>query len=197
MNTTIPSVAIAMAAMVAIPAAVTALVRRGDRRRPPSTLVGDEAPGALFTVRARRWHPVLLRVFGIVFLVLGALLMLLSLAMSGDPEAAGPLLFGTAAGLFGVLFLLLGNGIARRRIEGHDDRLVVTPMFRATQEVGPGAISRIRPTTNRFGGLDMKAKGYPGTITVLATDAAYPYLCAWLDLRAPGPWGEFVRSTTR
>jgi hypothetical protein len=59
--------------------------------------------------------------------------------------------------------------------------------------VDPSAIKHIRPTTNRFGGLDIKVNGQRGVISVLEIDAAYPELCAWLEQHAPQQWGEFVR----
>lgn len=193
MTLNLSPVLIALIAMIAIPAAVSALVRRSDRKRPPSTVVGDEAHGVLFTVRARRWNYLLLRIIGIVFIVVGGFFFLATLTLLDDPDAIGMLITAVAMVLFGILFVYLGVGQKRRRVEAYDDQLIVTPMFRAAGAVGPGAITRISPTTNRFGGLDIRAKGRRGVISVLAIDAAYPELCAWLEQRAPAQWGEFVR----
>jgi hypothetical protein len=188
---------LAMAAMVAIPAVVTALVRQSDRKRPPSAVVGDEAYGVLFTVRARRWNYLLLRIIGIVFIVVGGFFLLAALALLDDPDATGMLLGGLGIGLFGLLFVYLGVGQKRRRVEAYDSQLVVTPMFRAARTVDPAAIKHIRPTTNRFGGLDVKVHGQRGVISVLSIDAAYPEFCAWLEQRAPAQWGAFVQVFAR
>ncbi|ROP72226.1 hypothetical protein [Curtobacterium sp. PhB115] len=197
MTITLSSVIIALLAMITIPAAVSALVRRSDRKRPPSTVVGDEAYGVLFTVRSRRWNYLMFRVLGIVFIVVGGFFFLVTLGVLDDPDALGMLLAGVGICLFGILFVYIGVGQKRRRVEAYDAQLLVTPMFRAPRAVGPGAITSIRPTTNRFGGLDIKSKGQRGVITVLAIDAAYPELCAWLEERAPGPWSEFARVFVR
>ncbi|MCA5922805.1 hypothetical protein [Curtobacterium oceanosedimentum] len=193
MNINLSPVVIAVAAMIAIPAAVSALVRQSDRKRPPSTVVGDEAHGVLFTVRARRWNYLLLRIVGIVVIVVGGFFFLITLTLLDDPDAIGMLIAAVGMVLFGLLFVYLGVGQKRRRIEAYDSQLVVTPMFRAARTVDPAAINRIRPTTNRFGGLDIKVHGQRGVITVMAIDAVYPEFCAWLEQRAPAQWGEFVR----
>ncbi|QQD75875.1 hypothetical protein I8920_13845 [Curtobacterium sp. YC1] len=197
MNLNPSPVFLALFAMAVIPAVVSALVRSSDRKRPPSTVVGDEASGVLFTVRARPWNHLVFRILGIVFVVVGVLFVLATLTVLDDPDAIGMLLTGVGIGLGGILFLYLGVGQERRRVEGYDTRLLVTPMFRAAHTVEPGDIARIRPTTNRFGGLDVKVTGRRGVVTVLAIDAAYPELCAWLEQRAPGPWNEFVQAFAR
>ncbi len=193
MNINLSPVVIAVAAMIAIPAVVSALVRQSDRKRPPSTVVGDEAHGVLFTVRARRWNYLLLRIVGIALLVVGGFFFLITLTLLDDPDAIGMLIAAVGMVLFGLLFVYLGVGQKRRRIEAYDSQLVVTPMFRAARTVDPSSIMHIRPTTNRFGGLDIKEYGRRGVITVMAIDAAYPEFCAWLEQRAPAQWGEFVR----
>ncbi len=188
MTLNLSPVLIALIAMIAIPAAVSALVRRSDRKRPPSTVVGDEAYGVLFTVRARRWNYLLLRIIGIVFIVVGGFFFLATLTLLDDPDAIGMLITAVAMVLFGILFVYLGVGQKRRRVEAYDSQLVVTPMFRAARTVDPTAIKHIRPTTNRFGGLDIKVNGQRGVISVISIDAAYPELCAWLEQRAPAQW---------
>ncbi|ROR37058.1 MULTISPECIES: hypothetical protein [unclassified Curtobacterium] len=193
MTLNLSPVLIALIAMIAIPAAVSALVRRSDRKRPPSTVVGDEAYGVLFTVRARRWNYLLLRIIGIVFIVVGGFFFLATLTLLDDPDAIGMLITAVAMVLFGILFVYLGVGQKRRRVEAYDSQLVVTPMFRAARTIDPTAIKHIRPTTNRFGGLDIKVNGQRGVISVISIDAAYPELCAWLEQRAPAQWNDFVR----
>lgn len=188
----VSSALVAVLVMIAVPAVVTALVRRADRKRPPSALVGDEAPGALFTVRSRRWQILLFRIVGIVFVVIGGLVFLVGLATLGDPDTRSALFVGFGIVLFGILFLLIAMGVRRRRVEVFDGHLLVTPWFRAPYAVRAAEIRRLRPSTNRLGGLDIRTAARRGTVTVTAVDPGYPEFCDWLAGRAPDLWNEFV-----
>lgn len=183
----------ALLAMIAVPAIVTALIRRRDRVRPPRSERGVPA-GALFVVHGRRWVHVMFRVLGIVFAVVGGLMFLSGFTVIGDPDAIGMFIAGFCiAFIGGVGFLLLAVGMKRRCIEAYDGHLLVVPMFRAVLTVRPDDIKRFSPSTNRMGGIDIKLHGRFSVVPVIAIDVGYPDLCAWLARSAPAQWNEFVR----
>lgn len=183
----------ALLVMIAVLAIVTALIRRHDRVRPPWSERGVPA-GALFVVHGRLWTHVMIRVFGIVFVVVGGLMFLSGFTVIGNPDSIGMFIAGFCiAFIGGVGFLLLTVGMKRRCTEAYDGHLLVVPMFRAVLTVRPDDIKRFSPSMNRMGGIDIKLHDRFSVVPVIAIDVRYPDLCAWLARSAPAQWNEFVR----
>jgi len=184
----------ALLVMIAVPAIVTALIRKHDQVRPPRSERGVPS-GALFVVHGRRWTHVMFRVLGIVFAVVGGLLFFSGFAVLGEPDATGLFIAGFCiAFLGGVGFLLLAVGMKRRCIEAYDGHLLVVPMFRAVLTVRPEDVKRLSPSMNRMGGIDIKLHGRFSVVPVISIDIGYAELCAWLERSAPAQWNEFVRA---
>ncbi|MFJ3032787.1 hypothetical protein ACIPC2_00110 [Curtobacterium pusillum] len=183
---------LALMIMIAIPAIATALIRRHDSARPPRSERGVPA-GALFVVHGRRWTHVMIRVFGIVFIVVGGVIFLTGFAELPDAGAVFTFALGFIVAVFGIGFVLLAVGMKRRCVEAYDGYLLVVPMFRAVLTVRPEDIKRIRPSLNRMGGLDIKVHGRFSVFSVISIDHGYPEFCGWLERSAPEQWGEFAR----
>lgn len=187
---------VAFVLLAAIPAAVGAVIRRRDRHN-PSAAVADRAAGALFVVKNRAWQAILLRVVGIVLLVSGGLFTLISVADADDLEGPGPLIAAACMTVAGVVFVVLAIGVGRFRVDAFDDRLVVHPLFGSVRLVGPTDIGEIRPTTNRFGGVDVRGLDRRILFTATTISVGYRDLVPYLEERTPTQWTTFTTTYGR
>lgn len=102
MWTTFFSVSVAFLAAFLIPLTVSATVRRNDRRRAERDPISRPDPTHM-EVRFRTWQWVVWRVLGIAFVLVGALLSLVSIAGAGELDSPAPTIAAIA-------FLLAGWG---------------------------------------------------------------------------------------
>ena len=169
---------------ILIPAVVEAAVRRGDRNR-RAMARPDVDTGALFVVRNRRWQSVLLRVVGIVFLVVGALLTLVSVMESEQMDGPGPLVTGAGITVAGALFVVLATGVRRFRVDAFDDHLTVRPWFRATRVVRLTEIGSVSPSSNPYGGVDVRDVDGRMLFTATRLSIGYQDIVAHLQAHYP------------
>lgn len=184
---TVVSASVAFLAALVIPVVVSAAVRRGDRRRSARGVVPDAATGVLFTVRPRRWQHVVLRVVGILFVVVGALMALVSVVDADDMDSPGPLIAAVVILLGGGGFVLLANSMRRTAIDALPDRLRVRVGFRPERTVLLTDIASISPLMNAYGGLQAKDASGHRLFSTTGLAQGYGTLEQYLQERAPLP----------
>lgn len=168
---------------ILIPAIVGAAVGRGDRNNRAAGPTADT--GALFVVTNRRWQSVLFRVLGIVFLVIGGFFTLVAVVESEEMDGPGPLIAAAGITVTGAIFVVLAMGIHRFRVDAFDNHLTVRPWFRATRVVALTEIGSVRPSLNRFGGVDVRDVNGRMLFTATRISIGYDDIVAYLQERFP------------
>ncbi len=176
--------AVAVLLSTVLPAIVGAAVRRSDRKGGAAD--GPTADtGALFVVMNRRWQSVLFRVLGIVFLMIGGFFTLVAVVESEQMDGPGPLISGAGITVAGALFVVLAMGIRRFRVEAFDKHLIIHPWFRATRVVAVTEIGSVRPSLNRYGGIDVRDVNGRMLFTATTISIGYDDVVAYLQERFP------------
>lgn len=195
MWTTISSVSVAMLAAFLIPLTVSATVRRNDRRRLERDPLSRPDPTRM-EVRFRTWQWVVWRVLGIVFVAVGALFSLVSIASAGEMDSPAPTIAAIAILLAGCGALLLASALRRSRIVTSPDALTVRRGFRQERTIPLSAIAAIRPLANAYGGLDARDANGRRLFTVMGLSRGYDEFEQFLAERvlepqhtAPAPTG--------
>jgi len=162
---------------VAIPGLVTLAVRHSNQKTSPMAAIGR--PG--FVVRNRRWQVALLRIVGILFVLVGALL--LATGLSG--AILGASIAGACMILGGVAFVIGGQALSSYRIEGRLDGLEARSFGRGVRSIGSLDIAIVLPSHNNYGGL--RAEDATGHMLFDANRlmSGYVDLISWLQQYRP------------
>ena len=180
------TVLMAVLLSILIPAIVGTAIRRGDRNgRAVARATADTR--ALFVVKNRRWQSVLFRVVGIVFLIVGGFFTLVAVVESEQMDGPGPLIAMAGITVAGALFVLLAIGIRRFRVDVFDNHLMVRPWFRATRVVALTEIGSVRPSSNQYGGVDVRELNGRMLFTATRISIGYNEIVAYLQERFPRP----------
>jgi hypothetical protein len=177
-------VVVAVLLSIVIPAIVGAAVRRGDRNGRAVARPNADT-GALVVVKNRRWQSVLFRVLGIVFLVAGGFFTLVSVVESEEMDGPGPLISAAGITVAGALFVVLAMGIRRFQVDAFDNHLTVRPWFRATRVIALTEIGSVRPSLNRYGGVDVRDVNGRMLFTATTISIGYDDIVAYLQERFP------------
>ena len=192
MSVITPSVAAAMVISVAVPAVISAATRRSDRGRKTSGAFPDPKTGALFQVVNRRWQPILFRVLGLVFLIIGVFFSFISLVAADEMSGPGPAIAAASIAVFGALFLVISIGVKRSRVLFFSDRFTIRPWFKAERTVPVTEIGVIKPAQNRFGGVDVRDTRKKMLFTATTLHIGYDQVIPFLEEQAPKQWAEFI-----
>lgn len=195
MWTTFFSVSVAFLAAFLIPLTVSATVRRNDRRRAERDPISRPDPTHM-EVRFRTWQWVVWRVLGIGFVLVGAILSLVSIAGAGELDSPAPTIAAIAILLAGCGALLLASALRRGRIVTSPDALTVRRGFRQERTIPLTSIAAIRPLANAYGGLDARDADGRRLFTVMGLARGYDEFEQFLAERvvepqhtAPAPTG--------
>ena len=140
---------------IIVMAAVTAIVSNIARRSPSMIKWKASRPGVLFIVCMRRWAYLLIRIFGIAVIVIGAIMMLASLpGTSGDNTSLGASVGGGIMIIGGIFFVWLAHYMARIRLEVTPDTIWVFPGVGAPRQVALSELTELKPLmSNNYGGI--------------------------------------------
>lgn len=201
---TLQAVLIVMAVILCLQAIVPRLVRlRGRRTSHLSGVVagipavGPARPGdaVLFVVRPRRWQYGILRVVGVIAIILGALMVLLTV-LSHMRNPVGPLIAGIGAFGGGIALLTLARMVQREQTEVLENSVRVRRGRLREREFALDEINRLTPEFGIYGGI--VARDFAGNRIFGATAVAVGYddLIAFLHHKKPSLfYTEFVIPT--
>ncbi|MEO7123925.1 MAG: hypothetical protein ABI400_12580 [Lacisediminihabitans sp.] len=149
-TTIVLSVVFTLVVLVGVTAFVSSRVRRA------SSVSTREATrsNVSFIVCSRRWQSILLRGTGILFVVIGCLLLLVAIVPGTIPSAQGEGIPGVIIAIVGLVFLWLARRLARARLEVTPDSIWVFRGRGTPREVPVSSIARLRAmTSNNYGGV--------------------------------------------
>jgi preprotein translocase subunit SecG len=158
---------------------ITTLVSTRARASNAST---PTAAGGSFVVRSRGWQAALLRWTGIVFIVLGCLLLLLAIVVHSQEGAGIP---GVVIAIGGFVFMRLARGVKRTRLEVNGDSVLVFRRSGSPRPVDVHEILRLTPLlSNNYGGIVARSdQGRLFSATRLML--GYPQLIEYLQTKRP------------
>ena len=175
------SVAIALILL----AGITLFVSNRVRRAPSVSTRDATESGVSFIVSARRWQSRVLMATGILFVVVGCLLLLISILGGDDESTLGAGIPGVFIALGGIVFIWMGRGVARARLEVTEDTIWVFRWRGAPRQVPLHEIARLTPlTSNNYGGVVARSaqrRLFSATRLMLG----YPQLIEYFQKRRP------------
>lgn len=133
---------------------VTTIVSNIARRSPSMVTWHASRSGVLFIVCMRRWAYLLIRIFGIVIIVIGAIMMLASLPGTSENTSLGASIGGGIMIIGGIFFVWLAHYMARIRLEVTPDTIWVFPGVGAPRQVPLSELTELKPLmSNNYGGI--------------------------------------------
>jgi hypothetical protein len=149
-NTIVLTILFTLAVLVGVTAFVSSRVRRA-----PSVAAREVTQSEVsFVVCSRRWQSILIRGVGILFFVVGCLLLLVAIVPSTTSSARGAAIPGAIIAIVGILFLWLARGLKRVRLEVTSDSIWVFGWTGAPREVPLSDISRLSLlASSNYGGV--------------------------------------------
>jgi hypothetical protein len=183
------SVTVAGLASFVIPLAVSASVRRNDRRRAERDPLSAQDP-ARVVVRSRTWQWVVWRLLGIVFIVVGGFFTLVSFVGADTMDGPGPAISAIAIFIAGCGALILASSLRRFRIVASPDGLVVRRGFREERTIPLTAIAAVHPLANAYGGVDARDTAGRRLFSVMGLSYGYAEFSEFLEARVVGPLRE-------
>lgn len=149
---------------------------------PPAWVDPNEV---LFVVRGRRWQFVLVRTIGVICIVAGTLMTLISMASTATAALIGPIVAGFGFFGLGVGLVVMARCLARARLEVTPSGFRRSRGFGEVQTFRLADVMYLAPMTGQYGG--MVGKGFEHRMLFRATtiDLEYNQLYGYLRTFRP------------
>lgn len=175
------SVLFTLVVLVGVTAVVSSRVRRASSVSTRQATRSDVS----FVVCSRRWQSILIRGVGVLFLVVGVLLLLVAIVPSNSASAEGAGIPGVIIAVVGLFFLRLALGLARARLEVTPDSIWVFRGRGTPREIPVSSITRLRGmTSNNYGGLVIHPE-HGRSVSANRLMLGYPLLIDYLHTNRP------------
>lgn len=149
---------------------------------PPAGIDPNEV---LFVVRGRRWQVILLRTIGIVCIVAGTLMAVLSVVSTATAAVLGPIIAGFGLFGLGLGLVVMARGLARARLEVTPSGFRWSRGFGEVQTFMLADIVYLAPMTGQYGGLVGKGFEHRTLFRATTIDLEYNQLFGYLRTYRP------------
>jgi len=167
--------------LVAITGVVTSIIRNTPSVAKRKATHKD----VLFVVCQRSWQSIMVRIFGILCIITGCVLLLMAIISGSSEDALGTGIGGGFFALIGILVVWVAHGMARMGLEVMEDAIWVFPMAGAPRKVMLNEVTKLdKLQSNNYGGIVARSDTRV-LFKVTRLMLGYPQLIEYFQNRRP------------